>query len=151
VFAIVLGFRQGAWETVRGTSVFLLHRPMAHLTIYATKLAVGLVILLTATGVALGTYSIWAATSGTHASPFFWSWTSSCWVEWFAATMVYLAAFSDGYPPGPLVRESLVSAVVNRVSRGDRDVAFCSRLSHRGRDFRRRDRSGGHCVCGPVS
>jgi len=99
VFAIILGFRQGAWETVRGTSVFLLHRPMAHRTIYATKLAVGLAILLTATGLALGTYSIWAATPGTHASPFFWSWTSSCWVEWFAATMVYCAAFLTGLRP----------------------------------------------------
>jgi hypothetical protein len=98
-FAIVLGFRQAAWESVRGTSVFLLHRPMDHRKMYATKIAVGLAMVLTLTGVALAIYAFWAATPGTHASPFSWSWTTSWWIVWFAATMWYCAAFLTGIRP----------------------------------------------------
>lgn len=98
-FAIVLGFRQAAWESIRGTSVFLLHRPMDHRRMYATKIAIGLAMVLTLTGLALAIYALWAATPGTHASPFAWSWTTSCWIVWFAATMGYCAAFLAGVRP----------------------------------------------------
>ena len=98
-FAIVLGFRQAAWESIRGTSVFLLHRPIDHRKLYATKIAVGLAMLLALTGLALAVYALWAATPGTHASPFSWSWTAGTWIVWFAATMGYCAAFLTGIRP----------------------------------------------------
>jgi hypothetical protein len=40
-FAIVLALRQSAWESLRGTSVFLLWRPISRDRILAVKMAVG--------------------------------------------------------------------------------------------------------------
>src|SRR5437762_12013141 len=45
-FALALGFRQSAWESGRGTFLFLLHRPMSRGAIFGTKLAVGAGVLL---------------------------------------------------------------------------------------------------------
>jgi hypothetical protein len=100
VFAIVLGWRQAAWESLRGTSVFLLHRPIARGMIFAIKLAVGLGLLLTTTGLAVLAYAAWAARPGTHASPFYWSMTIDSWLMWLGMTAVYLGAFTAGIRPG---------------------------------------------------
>ena len=96
VFGVLLGFRQSAWESIRGTSVFLLHRPMPRGAVFSTKLAAGIALFLAATGVPLLVYALWAATPGTHASPFYWSMTGSSWIGWLAMVSVYLAAFLCG-------------------------------------------------------
>src|ERR1700693_5183086 len=46
VFAIALGFRQSAWESSKGTFLFLLHRPASRDKIFLTKLAAGAGVLL---------------------------------------------------------------------------------------------------------
>src|SRR5262245_51968210 len=38
VFAVALGFRQSAWESARGTYLFLLHHPLRRETVFLTKL-----------------------------------------------------------------------------------------------------------------
>jgi ABC-type transport system involved in multi-copper enzyme maturation permease subunit len=93
---ILIGFRQSAWESLRGTSIFLLHRPLSRRALFGTRLTAGLAILLITTGLPLLAYSLWAATPGTHASPFYWSMTAQCWFVWFDMTIAYLAAFLTG-------------------------------------------------------
>jgi hypothetical protein len=44
-------------------------------------------------------YAGWAATPGTHASPFQWSMTLGAWQIWLAITGLYLAAFLVGIRP----------------------------------------------------
>jgi hypothetical protein len=96
VLAILLGLRQTWWESVRGTTVFLLHRPIARRAVFGTKLAAGGLLFLLATGLPLLAYALWAAWPGTHASPFYWSMTADCWLYWLAMTAVYAAAFLTG-------------------------------------------------------
>jgi len=96
VFAILLGIRQSWWESVRGTSVFILHRPIARGALFGTKLATGAAMFLAATGLPLAFYALWAARHGTHASPFYWSMTATSWLSWLAMTTVYAAAFLTG-------------------------------------------------------
>jgi hypothetical protein len=45
-------------------------------------------------------YGLWAATPGTHASPFEWSMTQPACVSWLAITILYLGAFLTGVRPG---------------------------------------------------
>src|SRR5262249_16169255 len=45
-FALALGFRQSVWESVKGTYLFMLHRPLSRNAIFLTKLAVGVGLLL---------------------------------------------------------------------------------------------------------
>ena len=47
--AITLGFRQSAWEPSQGTALYLLHLPLARRTIFLTKLATGIGLLLACT------------------------------------------------------------------------------------------------------
>ncbi|HEX4069758.1 MAG TPA: hypothetical protein VHX68_01260 [Planctomycetaceae bacterium] len=100
VFAVVLGLRQSAWETLRGTSVFLLWRPVARGRIFAIKLALGLGLLLGTSGLAILAYALWADHPGTHASPFYWSMAIDTTMMWLAMTTVYLGAFAAGIRPG---------------------------------------------------
>jgi hypothetical protein len=50
-------------------------------------------------GLAIAGYAVWAATSGTHASPFAWSMTIPVWLTWLAVGLVYLGAFLSGIRP----------------------------------------------------
>jgi hypothetical protein len=124
VFGTLLGIRQSWWESVRGTSVFLLHRPIARRAVFATKLAAGAVLFLSATGLPLLVYALWAAWPGTHASPFSWSMTATCWLYWLAMTVVYVAAFLTGLREArwfgsrlfPLVSAALPLMVISETS-----------------------------------
>jgi hypothetical protein len=114
-FAIVLALRQSAWESLRGTSVFLLWRPMARGRIFAVKMTVGLGLLLGTSGLALLAYALWAATPGKHASPFYWSMTIDSAAMWLTMTAVYLGGFAAGIRPGRLFGSRplpLIAAVV---------------------------------------
>ena len=115
VFAIVLALRQSAWESLRGTSIFLLWRPISRGRIFALKMTIGLGLLLGTSGLALAAYALWAARPGTHASPFYWSMTTDSAVMWLAMTTVYLGAFAAGIRPGRLFGSRplpLIAAVV---------------------------------------
>ena len=100
---------------MRGTSVFLLWRPIARGRIFALKMTVGLALLLGTSGLAILVYAAWAADAGTHASPFYWSMTIDTAVMWLAMTAVYLGAFAAGLRPGRLFGSRplpLIAAVV---------------------------------------
>ncbi len=97
---IALGFWQTAGELSRGTLLFLLHRPVERTTVFTAKLAVGVVLTLLVAGVPILGYALWAATPGTHASPFFWSMTTATWLMWFRLPLFYLGAYLSGLRPG---------------------------------------------------
>jgi ABC-type transport system involved in multi-copper enzyme maturation permease subunit len=97
--AIALGFRQSAWEPSQGTAPVLLHLPLSRRTIFLTKLATGMAILLFCTLLPLLTYASWAATPGTHAGPFEWSMTGPAFRVWLLTPLAYLGAFASGIRP----------------------------------------------------
>ena len=98
--AILLGFWQAVGDFTGQAQLFLLHRPISRQAIYAIKLAVGLSIYLMVAGLCVLLYALWAASPGTHASPFAWSMTLSTWTTWLAISAVYLGAFLSGIRPG---------------------------------------------------
>ncbi len=98
--AIAFGLWQTFGESLRGTYLFLLHRPASRRWLMGTKLLVGMGVYLVASAIPLVIYSIWAATPGNHDSPFEWSMTAPVWVSWSAMTIVYLGAFLTGIMPG---------------------------------------------------
>jgi hypothetical protein len=99
-FAIGLGLRQTAFESGRGTWPFLLHRPMSLRRLIGAKLAAGLGVYLVCGAIPILIYAAWAATPGTHASPFQWWMTVPVWKAWIAIIVVYLGAFLAGIRPG---------------------------------------------------
>lgn len=96
---IALGFRQATAESVRGTWLFLLHRPAERWQLIAVKLATGVAVYLICAATPILLFAWWAATPGTHASPFEWSMTVTSWQAWAACTAVYFAAFLAGIRP----------------------------------------------------
>jgi hypothetical protein len=115
-FAVALGLKQTIRELSQGTYCFMLQRPMDRNPIFGVKLAVGVSLLLLATGAMLCSYALWAATPGNHDSPFYWSMTVPAWRIWFSMSLVYLGAFLTGIRPGhwfgsrlaPLVTSGLI-------------------------------------------
>jgi ABC-type transport system involved in multi-copper enzyme maturation permease subunit len=98
--AVAMGFWQTSGELARGTLLFLLHRPVDRSTIFAIKLLVGISVTLLIAGVPIFAFALWAAAPGTHASPFFWSMTTTTWLIWFRLPLFYLGAFLSGLRPG---------------------------------------------------
>jgi hypothetical protein len=99
VLAVALGFRQSLGDFQGDAQLFLLHRPVTRRRIYGAKLAVGLATYLVLSAAAILAYGVWAATPGTHASPFDWSMTAPAWTMWLAISAVYLGAFLSGIRP----------------------------------------------------
>jgi hypothetical protein len=97
--ALLLGLKQTAWEELRGTYHYLLHRPVARTRVFLLKIAVGLAVVQILGAAMILVYALWAATPGTHPSPFFWSMTLPAWQVWAAAPAIYLAAFLCGMRP----------------------------------------------------
>ncbi|HEV2968818.1 MAG TPA: hypothetical protein VGY55_02440 [Pirellulales bacterium] len=100
LFAVVIGFRQTIMESVRGTWLVLFNRPIEFGRVVALKLLSGAAIFLVCSAVPILWYGCWAATPGTHASPFFWCMTWPSWVVWFSMIPIYLGAFLSGLRPG---------------------------------------------------
>jgi hypothetical protein len=99
VFAVALGFRQTAWESSKGTFLFLLHRPLSRDAIFLTKLAVGAGVLLASASVPIVLYALWASVPGHHPSPFEWSMTEPAWRMALLIPLMYLGAFLSGLRP----------------------------------------------------
>jgi hypothetical protein len=97
---IALGFGQSLGESLHGTWKFLLHRPVGRTQLILVKLLVGVAAYLVCSAAAILSYAWWAATPGTHASPFEWSMTEQIWKVWLAMPLVYLGAFLSGIRPG---------------------------------------------------
>jgi hypothetical protein len=98
--AAALGLRQSVLETAFGTEQFLLHRPVSRPWLIGTKLLTGGCVYLAVAAVPVLLYAAWAATPGTHASPFEWSMTLVWWKGWFTVTAIYLGGFLCGIRPG---------------------------------------------------
>jgi len=96
---IVLGLHQTLWESWRQTNLFLLHRPLPREQVFLAKLAAGGILLGTVTVAPLSAYVVWAATPGTHASPFFWGMTEPWWRCVALSVACYLGAFLMGLRP----------------------------------------------------
>ena len=101
LFAIVLGIRQSISEMGAGTYPLTLHLPMSRRRVFGVKIGVG-IALVWGLGAAGGsaTLCLWAATPGTHASPFEWGMTATAWEVWFAMPILYLGAFATVLLPG---------------------------------------------------
>jgi len=99
ILAIVMGLHQTVWESWRQTTLFLLHRPMPRRQIFLGKILAGVLLLLLTTALPLLIYCLWAATPGTHASPFYWDMAESWWRDVLMALICYLGAFLAGLRP----------------------------------------------------
>ncbi len=100
MLTLALGFRQTLGESIQHTYPFLLHRPAGRRWLVGMKLFIGLGLYLACGASVIVAYGLWAATPGTHASPFEWSMTVPTWVSCFAMTPLYLGAFLSGIRPG---------------------------------------------------
>jgi hypothetical protein len=118
--AIALGFRQSVGESLHSTWQFLLHRPVAWKRLLGAKLLIGVASYLLCAAVAILVVAWWAATPGTHASPFAWSMTVPIWKVWITMPIVYLGAFLSGLRPGrwvgtrllPLAAAGMLAALI---------------------------------------
>jgi hypothetical protein len=97
--AIGLALRQTLGESIGGTWLFLLHRPAGAGRVLAAKLAVGAGLYLLCGAASILSYAAWAATPGTHPSPFYWWMTGDAWMAWGVIALVYFAAFLTGIRP----------------------------------------------------
>jgi hypothetical protein len=111
VLAIALGFKQSLGDLWGDAQLFLLHRPISRRTFYGTKIAVGLSLYFVLAGLAILIYALWAASSGTHASPFAWSMTVPLWTTWLAVSLVYLGALLAGIRPAAWMGTRLMPLV----------------------------------------
>jgi hypothetical protein len=97
--AVVTALWQTLGESVQGTWLFYLYRPATRQSLLLSKLAVGLGWVLLMLGLPWLLYSLWAATPGTHASPFEWWMAGPTVRAWGYASVAYLAAFLCGLRP----------------------------------------------------
>jgi len=116
ILAMVLGFRQSIAEFMRGTYLVLLHRPLRRSLIFAVKMAVGAALVVVVSTLTVALYAWWAATPGTHASPFFWSMTVPAWWAAVCLPVVYLGAFLSGLRPGHWLGTRLMPLVTSLVA-----------------------------------
>jgi len=96
IAAIALAMRQTVGESVQGTWIFLLHRAVSRKWIVLHKIIAGLSVFYLITGLPFAGYTLWAATPGTHASPFRWEFVLPTFVLWLSLSVMYLGAFLCG-------------------------------------------------------
>jgi ABC-type transport system involved in multi-copper enzyme maturation permease subunit len=121
IFAMALGFRQSAWESSRGTYLFLLHRPIHRETVFSIKLATGAAVYLLCASLPILLYAWWAIVPGHHPGPFEWSMTGATWRLTFLMLLLYLGAFLSGLRPArwfgtrllPLAGSLMILVVLN--------------------------------------
>ena len=118
LLAVALGFRQSSWESAFGTDQFLLHRPASWGQLLGVKLFVGVGLLVVVSIVPILVYAWWAATPGTHASPFAWSMTEPFWRIPVVVPTVYVASFLSGVRPARWVGTRLVPLAAGALMAG---------------------------------
>ena len=97
--ALVLGFKQTVLEDFLGTYRYLLHRPIDRRRVFLLKALVGMGLVQAVGAAMILGYALWAATPGTHASPFYWSMTEPAWRVWLVVPLLYLGAALSGVRP----------------------------------------------------
>jgi ABC-type transport system involved in multi-copper enzyme maturation permease subunit len=100
VLAVLLGFKQSAWEVHHSTFYFLFHRPISRRQVLAVKLGIGVLLISVILVVAILVYGAWANVPGNLSAPFDWSMTWDCWLLLAILPLVYFAAFLSGIRPG---------------------------------------------------
>jgi hypothetical protein len=113
--AIAMGARQTLGESIHGTYLFLYHRPASRRWLIGVKLLVGMSIYMLAGPISIVCYGLWAATPGTHPSPFEWWMTKNAWLTWLGISILYPGMFLTGIRPGRWVGTRpwpLVAAVI---------------------------------------
>jgi ABC-type transport system involved in multi-copper enzyme maturation permease subunit len=100
VLAVLLGFKQSAWEVHHNTFYFLFHRPISRRQVLAVKLGIGVLLMSVILAVAILVYGAWANMPGNLSAPFDWSMTWDSWQLLAILPLVYLAAFLSGIRPG---------------------------------------------------
>ena len=108
--ALALGFRQTVGESIYGTWLFLRHRPVGWRWLLGVKLLVGLAVYLVCAAAAVLAYAWWAATPGTHASPFEWSMTAPAWKDWITMPACVFRRVSQRPSAGAVVRHAPAAA-----------------------------------------
>ncbi len=119
-----IAIRQTVGESWRGTYSFVLALPASRINVFRVKLSVGVATGLVVALIPILLYVIWAATPGTHASPFDWSMTVGSWVMWSTLPTIYLGVFTAGVWPGgwlgtrllPVAAVGMVAIVVSQIS-----------------------------------
>lgn len=111
ILAIALGIVQSVWEQVGSTWHFLLHRPISRHSILTSKLIAGLLLLMIFSAIPLALYVAWAATPGTHPSPFTWWLVAPVIKLWLTLPLMYLAAFQSGLLPNRWLGTRLLPCV----------------------------------------
>lgn len=109
--AVGLAMKQTLAESLGGTWLWLLHRPMTHRAILAIKLAVGGTVYLVCAAIPVLLYACWAAWPRTHPSPFYWSMTQSAWEGWGIVGLMYLGSFLSALRPGRWIGTRLLPLV----------------------------------------
>ena len=109
--AVGLGLAQSYLESVRGTWIWLLHRPANRNLVVAVKLLVGGAVYLACAAVPIACYAWWAATPRKHAGPFEWSMTADAWGNCIWMLAVYLGSFLSGIYPGRWFGTRLLPAI----------------------------------------
>ncbi len=107
---LALGLRQTVAESVRGTWLLLLQRPVDRRRIVAVKLATGLSLYLLCSALPILGYAWWAASPGKHAGPFAWEMTLPTWGTYVLMPALYLGAFLAGIRPGRWIGTRLLPA-----------------------------------------
>ena len=148
--AIAVGFRQSAWEPSQGTALYLLHLPLRRRTIFLTKIATGISLLLLCTVLPIVVYATWASLPRTHPGPFEWMMTGPAFRLWLILPLVYLGEFASGIRPGGPVVRLAAAATRRRGASGNpglRDAVlvavWCAPAPDRGGGARQRHSLGG--------
>jgi hypothetical protein len=104
LWGCILASGLGVWQTFRESQSrtwhFLLHRPVRRELILVAKLAAAATIYALAIVLPVVAVVWWAATPGTHASPFHWSMTASSWLATATGSALYLSALFAGLRGG---------------------------------------------------
>lgn len=122
--AVGLAMKQTLAESMGGTWLWLLHRPMVRRRIIAVKLVTGATVYLVCAALPVLLYACWAALPRTHPSPFYWSMTQGAWEGWGIVGLMYFGSFLSALRPGrwigtrllPLVGTATLAGVVYAAS-----------------------------------
>jgi ABC-type transport system involved in multi-copper enzyme maturation permease subunit len=99
LLAVLLGFKQSAWEVHHNTFYFLFHRPISRRQVLAVKLGIGVLLIAIILTTAILVYGAWAAVPGNLSAPFEWSMTWDSWLLLAILPLVYFGAFLSGIRP----------------------------------------------------
>lgn len=122
----VVALYQTLGESVRGTWVFLMHRPMERWRIILCKLAAGAIVVLLASAAPF-IFALWRTRPDASPAPFYWWMTIPVWRHILAASIVYLGAFVSGMRPARSYGTKywpLVAAIVVTFFLGIREPEF---------------------------